>query len=506
MMPWSRHLRASRFLVVALTVLALPWVTPVHAQLELDDTVIVDPLAGTSSRGAVFRLDGLGAVSMINDLGNLTQGPLGADPWEVVIENADSLLVVDAEGTSGKGGVFRIEVSTAARTLLSDFADAGQGPLGVDPTGLHLMPDGAILVTDQSGGVGTTRGRLFSVDPVSGVRLLRSDFGVEAQGFVGGGLRGVVSSALGTVYVAARFYAVDNSSAPACSTGALFTVDIQTGARSVLSDFCDAGQGPLGGGTGSSPQGIALLPSGDILVAYTGNGANNAGTLMQVNRNSGQRTILTEFGSAAQGATGSGPMDVFVTAAGEILAVTADGGPSGIGRLLQIDPTTGARTLVKDLLALGNPISFAVAESATASPVVPKSCQPLLDSKRYRCSFKGECARCLFKGDEPLIETTACVQFASPPASVGSKFDMTVDWPVSGPVVLECMCLAAGTFKKPKFGAGKEFLCGAASVGHAATGLVNAKGTKITKGHYFFNYVPDTSNVFECVLDPVMCP
>ncbi|MGH8476923.1 MAG: hypothetical protein ACRER2_14340, partial [Methylococcales bacterium] len=68
------------------------------------DSLVVDEEAGTGGRGALFRVD-----------------PAGA------------LLVVDFDaGTGLNGALFRVDPAGGNRTLLSDFGDAGQGPLGVD--------------------------------------------------------------------------------------------------------------------------------------------------------------------------------------------------------------------------------------------------------------------------------------------------------------------------------------------------------------------------------------
>ena len=53
---------------------------------------------------------------------------------------------------------------TGQRTVLSDFANPAQGPVGFAPFGVTFDSDGSILVTDKGfgGGAGTA---LWRVDP-----------------------------------------------------------------------------------------------------------------------------------------------------------------------------------------------------------------------------------------------------------------------------------------------------------------------------------------------------
>ncbi|MGH8588175.1 MAG: calcium-binding protein [Gammaproteobacteria bacterium] len=74
--------------------------------------------------------------------------------------------------------LFRVDPLTGARTLLSDFG-SGANP-GRDPFGVAVESNGTLLVIDATAGTGF-RGALFRVDPVSGARILLSDFGSGAN-------------------------------------------------------------------------------------------------------------------------------------------------------------------------------------------------------------------------------------------------------------------------------------------------------------------------------------
>ncbi|MGH8557512.1 MAG: hypothetical protein ACRESZ_08635 [Methylococcales bacterium] len=87
-------------------------------------------------------------------------------------------------GIDAKGALFQVDPAGGNRTLLSDFGAAGQGPLGLKPTGVAVEAGGALLVVDFNAGTGF-KGALFRVDPASGNRTLLSDFGAADRGPLG---------------------------------------------------------------------------------------------------------------------------------------------------------------------------------------------------------------------------------------------------------------------------------------------------------------------------------
>jgi hypothetical protein len=70
----------------------------------------------------------------------------------------DILVIDQLAGTGGLGALFRVNPVTGVRTLLSDFGNAAQGPLGRLPFGVALEAAGTILVSHQDAGSGS-RGR-----------------------------------------------------------------------------------------------------------------------------------------------------------------------------------------------------------------------------------------------------------------------------------------------------------------------------------------------------------
>src|SRR5262249_34828456 len=86
----------------------------------------------------------------------------------------DSLIIDPSAGKGGRGALFRVNPATGTRWLLSDFGDGDNR--GVNPGGVAVDGNGNILVSDVDAGTDTL-GALFRVDPNTGARTLLSDFG-----------------------------------------------------------------------------------------------------------------------------------------------------------------------------------------------------------------------------------------------------------------------------------------------------------------------------------------
>ncbi|MGH8941117.1 MAG: hypothetical protein ACRDV2_17490, partial [Actinomycetes bacterium] len=65
---------------------------------------------------------------------------------------ADETYVVDPMAGNGSGALFRVDAANGNRTLVSDFGNAAQGPLGVNPLGIALEAAGTVLIIDLGTG------------------------------------------------------------------------------------------------------------------------------------------------------------------------------------------------------------------------------------------------------------------------------------------------------------------------------------------------------------------
>lgn len=353
--------------------LLLVSVLPLAAQLNPADIAVVDYSVG------LLRLDPItGTRTVLSDFDNPSQGELGLGPFNLANESSEAILVLDPQVNK----LFRVNSITGERTVLSDFSDPTQGPVadsasGGGILGIAVEVSGEILVTAQGAGSADEGGTVFRdallrVDPVTGQRTMFSDFGDPTQGTLGGQCTfGVAVEASGTILV------TDCNNLGDSPGGLLFRIDPVTGQRTVLSDFGNPAEGSLA----QFPSGIAIEASGSILVAAPFAGSFPEGTLdpggalFRVDPVSGQRTLLSDFGNATQGATGTFLRNVAVESTGAILVVDQDvddvTGP-GLGALFRVDPVTGQRTVLSDFsnpaLGLGKaPSGVALIPPVTAN-------------------------------------------------------------------------------------------------------------------------------------------
>jgi hypothetical protein len=327
--------------------------------------LVIDSTAGTNAQGALFAVNpSSGQRVVVSDFGASTQGPQGVDPESIcwvpatLLGPQPTILVTDGSaGTNGWGALFKVDPASGQRTLLSDFGNTAQGPVGLYPLSVTVAPAGllglgsAILVLDAYAGT-NGEGALFMVNPSNGQRTLLSDFGLSSQGpegaypdsvmLLSGGLLG-----LGTSLV------VSDGSAGTNGLGAVFVINPYTGGRTLLSDFGSSDQGPVDPDLNSFPNSVAVLPgellglSPSLLVTDSYSGTQEKGTLFRVDPGTGLRTIVSDFGDQSGGPTGV-DVDGVVVANSKILVLDGGAGTNGLGALFTVDPQSGHRTVLSD--------------------------------------------------------------------------------------------------------------------------------------------------------------
>lgn len=67
---------------------------------------------------------------------------------------ADILVIDPSAGTGLLGALFRVDPTTGNRTLLSDFGNAGQGPLGSNPLGVAVSSPAGIPTLSEWAQIG----------------------------------------------------------------------------------------------------------------------------------------------------------------------------------------------------------------------------------------------------------------------------------------------------------------------------------------------------------------
>jgi hypothetical protein len=138
---------------------------------------------------------------------------------------------------------------------------------------------------------------------------------------------------------------------PSRDVGDMYRVDPVTGQRSLLSDFTS----PAQGATGLAPStGIAVEPSGQILVNSHGTAIApvSRNLLLRIGPNTGNRAVLSDFDNAAQGPLGWRLSGIALEQAGAGGVIVGAGDPANRAAeptlLFRIDPRSGQRTLLSN--------------------------------------------------------------------------------------------------------------------------------------------------------------
>jgi len=351
------------------------------------------PVYGFVTHGAIDPTDarGLLAVPMVaglrqtvSDFNNPAQGPVGS-PLSMAMGLAPNELLVGAQSPSigfdpGIGMLLRVNVLTGTRTSIWNFG--GTPNSANTPSGLARDLSGRILVI-----AGTDFFKLYRLDPVANTLTLLSDFADSSQGYAYGNPRNLAQHPSGAILV--TNWALGN--------GVLLRVDPVSGMRSVLSDFGDPSQGPLG----YSPHDVAVGPLGQVIVVTAGI-SQLPSAVFRVDIQTGVRELVSDLSDPSQGPLGCFAKEVAVDAAGSILVLDPGclyGTPPPA--VYRVSPTTGQRVIVSNLT------------QASQGQVAP---QPV-DLTLYSCGFcpvifqelphlriiTGECSGCSPNSVPPLL-------------------------------------------------------------------------------------------------------
>jgi hypothetical protein len=294
-----------------------------------------DGVGGTQGRGALHEVRfGDGFRTLLQNFSDGSQGALGEEPVSVAVAGDVAMVLDILAGTGGAAALFRVDLRTGIRTVLSDFGNAGQGPLGSNPSDVAIEPSGAVLVVDQDSGSGI-RGQLFRVDPVTGARTIVNDFGSGTK-------RGQEPGQLALEASGDVLVSDSGATFSASGYGVIFRVNGKNGNRTVLTDFSTASQGP----TTSFPWSVAVEPSGQILLLD-----QIDRRIFRVHPSTGVRTVLTDLTNGLQGTTGP-VRDIGVEASGRIVALVSG---EGLAALVHVHPLTGYRTLFTDMNPYNGP-------------------------------------------------------------------------------------------------------------------------------------------------------
>ncbi len=354
----ERFDRSSVLLVTTVLFILFGYASTVLADIIVGDILVVDTGTGvgTDDRGVLFIINPVtGFRTVLTDFGNPAQGPLGSEPHDLaMLPDGDLLVMDDDAGTDDRGLLFHVNSLLGLRTIVSDFGDPAQGPLGDLPQGIALFSNGDLYVVDRD--APNSSGGLFRVDLDNGNRTLVSDLSDNGQGPTASNPFDVAEGSDGAIYVITELGGLNNDG------GLLFRVDPDTGFRTIVSDFGDPVQGQIG-----FSRWLTIPGAGDVIYSLLNSTVFSG--VVRVNPANGFRTLITDFDNSAQGITETNAQGIAVEDSGNILV---NGNNSN--SLFRIDPTSGDRIVLSDyadpaqgpLGGFGEGIIIATVETRTA--------------------------------------------------------------------------------------------------------------------------------------------
>jgi hypothetical protein len=201
-------------------------------------------------------------------------------------------------GVLGLGKLFLVDPTDGTRTVLSDFENDTLGKLEANPSGVTVEATGRIVVAVPTTAPFPT-GVLLTVDPTTGLRAVLSDFTNAAQGTLGQAPIDVRPASHGRLWVLDQVASTTGGT----GLGRLFVVNSATGARTVVSDLSTAKQGPVA----FNASALDVTAAGDVLIIDSGREMDSRGALFRVNRSTGRRILVSDFGASTHGALGVKP-------------------------------------------------------------------------------------------------------------------------------------------------------------------------------------------------------
>jgi uncharacterized repeat protein (TIGR03803 family) len=238
---------------------------------------------------------------------------------------------------SEDGGAFAIDPSTGAETVVYDFCSQKGCADGDQPRANLIEVGGKLYGTTLGGGAygcgnGHACGTLFSLDPATGVETVLHSFGASGDGkYPQGGLLALNGALYGTTY------AGGHSGYGSFGCGPVFSVDISTGAVTVLYDFCS--QANCADGAESF---AGLIELGGVLYGTTevgggvGCGGAGCGTVFSLDTNTSAESVLYSFCSQANCVDGETPKAPLSAVHGKLYGTTFAGGADGDGTVFEL--------------------------------------------------------------------------------------------------------------------------------------------------------------------------
>ncbi|HTT83444.1 MAG TPA: choice-of-anchor tandem repeat GloVer-containing protein, partial [Rhizomicrobium sp.] len=264
----------------------LPEASLINVEGTLYGTTL-DGGSGCSWCGTVFAVDPQTGTERVLHSFGVTDG---SAPYAGLIHVNDKLYGTTAEGgTSSAGTLFAIDLKTAKLNVLYDFCREENCTDGAAPLANLINVDGVLYGTTSGGGAGGGAcgcGTVFAFDPQTGAEKVIHSFAITGDGEVPrSDLTDVNGTLYGTTIVGGTY-----------GRGTVFSLDLATGAESVVYSFC-AQQNCT---DGAQPE-TGLVNVDGTLYSTTSAGGNpgcndsGCGTVFSLNTTTGVESVLYPF-------------------------------------------------------------------------------------------------------------------------------------------------------------------------------------------------------------------
>ncbi|MFO1153568.1 MAG: hypothetical protein U1E42_07860 [Rhodospirillales bacterium] len=146
---------------------------------------MTNPNPAVDSSTAIYRVQaGTGKRILVSDFNDIAQGVVAGNFAGIglAVGRSGQILVNTVASDVDSPVILRVDPKTGQRTILSNFDDSSQGPLGDGLSGLAVERSNTILVGAFKLPIVTYEHSLFRVNPKTGRRIVLSDTNNVAQG------------------------------------------------------------------------------------------------------------------------------------------------------------------------------------------------------------------------------------------------------------------------------------------------------------------------------------
>jgi uncharacterized repeat protein (TIGR03803 family) len=289
-----------------------------------------------NSIGSVFAVDPkTGAEKVVLSFCYHEDCADGGFPSAGVIDVSGRLYGTTQVGGAGGGGlVFSLNPKNGTEMFLYSFCGQQDCTDGEEPEAGLIDVNGTLYGTTSAGG-SHGGGAVFSLDPKTGAETVVYSFCSQQNCADGEEPEAGLIDVNGTLYGTTDGGGADGG-------GAVFALDPDTGAESVLYSFC----GRQDCTDGEEPQAALIDVSGTLYGTTVEGGSHGGGAAYSLDPDSGVETVLYSFCSQQECPDGQFPAAGLIDVKHTLYGTTFAGGSHGGGTVFALDPNTGAETVV----------------------------------------------------------------------------------------------------------------------------------------------------------------